>query len=33
MRLLADFKSEKLIDLETGKIIILNEKKLRELPY
>jgi CRP/FNR family cyclic AMP-dependent transcriptional regulator len=33
IRTLADFKSEKLIDLETGKIIILNEKKLRDLPY
>jgi CRP/FNR family transcriptional regulator, cyclic AMP receptor protein len=33
IRTLADFKSEKLIDLEPGKIIILNEKKLRDLPY
>jgi CRP/FNR family transcriptional regulator, cyclic AMP receptor protein len=33
IRTLADFKSEKLIALEQGKIIILNEKKLRDLPY
>jgi DNA-binding response OmpR family regulator len=33
IRTLADFKSEKLIDIQPGKIIILNEKKLRELPY
>ncbi len=33
IRTLADFKSEKLINLEPGKIIILNEKKLRDLPY
>ncbi|MES1225017.1 MAG: response regulator [Bacteroidota bacterium] len=33
IRTLADFKSEKLIELQPGKIIILNEKKLRDLPY
>lgn len=33
IRTLADFKSEKLISLEPGKIVILNEKKLRDLPY
>ncbi len=33
IRTLADFKSEKLINLEPGKIIILNEEKLRDLPY
>ncbi len=33
IRTLADFKSESLIDIQPGKIIITNEKKLRELPY
>jgi DNA-binding response OmpR family regulator len=33
VRTLADFKSEKLIELERGKIIILNEHKLKNLPY
>jgi DNA-binding response OmpR family regulator len=33
VRTLADFKSEKLIALEPGKIIILNEDKLKNLPY
>jgi CRP/FNR family cyclic AMP-dependent transcriptional regulator len=33
IRTLADFKSEKLIDIKPGKIIILDEQKLRELPY
>ncbi|HVM89074.1 MAG TPA: response regulator [Puia sp.] len=33
IRTLADFKSEKLINLEPGKIVVLNEKKLRDLPY
>jgi len=33
IRTLADFKAEKLIALEPGKIIILNESKLRNLPY
>jgi CRP/FNR family cyclic AMP-dependent transcriptional regulator len=33
IRTLADFKSENLIALEPGKIIILNENKLKNLPY
>lgn len=33
IRTLSDFKSEKLIDLQGGSIILLNEKKLRNLPY
>ena len=33
IRTLADFKDEKLIDFENGKVILLNEKKLRNLPY
>lgn len=33
IRTLADFKKEGLIDLQAGKIIILNENKLRNLPY
>lgn len=33
IRTLADFKSEKLIDIQPGKIIVLNEVKLRDLPY
>ena len=33
IRTLADFKSEKLIDIQPGKIVILNEQKLRDLPY
>jgi CheY-like chemotaxis protein len=33
IRTLADFKSEGMINLQTGKITIMNEKKLRELPY
>ena len=33
IRTLGDFKSEKLIDIRPGKIIILNEQKLRDLPY
>lgn len=33
IRTLADFKSEGLIDIKNRKIIILNEKKLRDLPY
>jgi CRP/FNR family cyclic AMP-dependent transcriptional regulator len=33
IRTLADFKSEKLIALEPGLIVILNEDKLRHLPY
>jgi CRP/FNR family cyclic AMP-dependent transcriptional regulator len=33
IRTLADFKAEKLVALEPGKIIILNESKLKNLPY
>lgn len=33
IRTLSDFKSEKLIDIQAGAIIILNEDKLRNLPY
>ena len=33
IRTLGDFKDEKLIDIQTGKVIILDEKKLRNLPY
>jgi len=33
IRTLADFKSESLIALHPGKIIILNEHKLKNLPY
>ena len=33
IRTLSDFKEENLVDIEGGKIIILNEKKLRSLPY
>jgi len=33
IRTLADFKSEGLIDIETGKIILLNENKLKNLLY
>ena len=33
IRTLGDFKEEKLIDIQTGKIIITDEKKLRNLPY
>jgi CRP/FNR family cyclic AMP-dependent transcriptional regulator len=33
IRTLADFKTEQLIDIQPGKIIILNESKLRDLPY
>ncbi|MEO6454691.1 MAG: response regulator [Ginsengibacter sp.] len=33
IRTLGDFKDEKLIDIQTGKIIILDENKLRSLPY
>jgi CRP/FNR family cyclic AMP-dependent transcriptional regulator len=33
IRTLADFKSEKLIEIQPGKIIILDEQKLRDLPY
>jgi CRP-like cAMP-binding protein len=33
IRTLGDFKDEKLIDIQTGKVVILNESKLRNLPY
>jgi DNA-binding response OmpR family regulator len=33
IRTISDFKSEKLIDIQGGSIIILNEEKLRNLPY
>ena len=33
IRTIADFKEEKLVDIRDGKIVILNENKLRELPY
>lgn len=33
IRTIADFKEEKLVDIQDGKIIILNENKLRNLPY
>jgi CRP/FNR family cyclic AMP-dependent transcriptional regulator len=33
IRTLGDFKDEKLIDIQTGKVIIVDEKKLRNLPY
>ena len=33
IRTLSDFKTEKLIDIQGGAIIILNENKLRNLPY
>lgn len=32
IRTLGDFKDEKLIDIQTGKVTIINEKKLRALP-
>jgi DNA-binding response OmpR family regulator len=33
IRTLGDFKEEKLIEIQTGKVLIINEKKLRALPY
>lgn len=33
IRTLGDFKSERLIDIQNGKVVIINEKKLRDLPY
>ncbi|MEJ7682499.1 MAG: helix-turn-helix domain-containing protein [Segetibacter sp.] len=33
IRTLGDFKDEKLIDIQTGKVVILDEQKLRNLPY
>lgn len=33
IRTLSDFKSEELIDIRSSKVIIINEEKLRSLPY
>jgi CRP/FNR family transcriptional regulator, cyclic AMP receptor protein len=33
IRTLGDFKDEKLINIQTGKVTIIEEKKLRNLPY
>ncbi|MDB5190999.1 MAG: response regulator [Segetibacter sp.] len=33
IRTLGDFKDEKLIEIQTGKVIIIDENKLRNLPY
>lgn len=33
IRTLSDFKSEKLIDIQGSTVIVLNEEKLRSLPY
>ena len=33
IRTLGDFKDENLIEVQTGKVIIVDEKKLRDLPY
>jgi CRP-like cAMP-binding protein len=33
IRTLGDFKDENIIDIQTGKVIIIDEKKLRNLPY
>ena len=33
IRTLGDFKDERLIDIQIGKVIIVDEKKLRNLPY
>lgn len=33
IRTLSDFKAEKLIDIREGKVVITDEKKLRDLPY
>lgn len=33
IRTLGDFKDERLIDIQSGKVMILDEKKLRNLPY
>ncbi|MBG9378129.1 response regulator [Panacibacter sp. DH6] len=33
IRTLGDFKDERLIDIQSGKVIVLDEKKLRNLPY
>jgi CRP/FNR family cyclic AMP-dependent transcriptional regulator len=33
IRTLSDFKDEKLIDFDEGKVVLLNEKKLKDLPF
>ncbi len=33
IRTLSDFRAEKLVDIKQGKIIIMNENKLRNLLY
>ncbi|MBC7867463.1 MAG: response regulator [Gloeobacteraceae cyanobacterium ES-bin-316] len=33
IRTLGDFKDEKLVDLQSGKVVIINKYKLRDLPY
>jgi len=33
IRTLGDFKDEKLVELESGKVIIINKNKLNFLPY
>ena len=33
IRTLGDFKDEKLIDIQNGKVVIRDEKKLKSLPY
>lgn len=33
IRTLSDFKDEKLIEIQTGKVVIVNEEKLKNLPY
>ena len=33
IRTLSDFKDEKLIDIQTGKVVVLEETLLRNLPY
>jgi CRP-like cAMP-binding protein len=33
IRTLGDFKDERLIDIQAGKVVILDEKKLKNLPY
>lgn len=33
IRTLSDFKEEKLIDIRNGKVVVLNEEKLKSIPY
>lgn len=33
IRTLSDFKDEKLIDFDNGKVVLLNQSKLRDLPF